>query len=175
MKSLLAAAALASGIAFAAPATAVTVDPNAGLVDYVFFFNGVGSSAVFNGHDTLEITLTALSTFSIHVEDGFVMVDAWDLVIDGVTVAWDTITGGDGAPNGTAAIGSGGGYFEAIAQLTLGAGTHTIDLTQTAGIPGGSWINISPVTMAPVPLPAGGALLLGGLAGLAALRRQMRA
>jgi hypothetical protein len=53
--------------------------------------------------------------------------------------------------------------------LTLGAGSYSFDLTQTVGIPGGSWVNID---VAAVPVPAALPLLALGLGALGATRRR---
>ncbi|MEX5728255.1 hypothetical protein Ga0609869_001608 [Rhodovulum iodosum] len=171
--------ALALGVAVASiaavPASALGVDPNTGLTDFVFNFGGVGSSATFSGDDTLEITLGTRSTLDFHVEDCCSDFDEWDLVVNGGVVAWDAIQGGDGNANGAAAFGAPGDYFEAIAAITLDAGSHTFDLTQTVGVSGGSWLNISPARPSEVPLPAGGVLLIGAMAALGLARRKRSA
>ena len=154
----------------ASPAHALLIDPSLGLTDFVFDFGGVGSSATFSGDDTLEITLAGPVEFDVHVEDCCVVGDEWDLIVNGTGAAWDIITSGDGSENGMAAIGAAGTYFEALATVTLGAGSHTLDLLQTAGISGGAWINVSAVRDVPEPLTT--ALVGLGLIGLGGMRRR---
>lgn len=152
-------------------ASALTIDPAVGLVDYVFDFDGTGE-VTFGGDDTLDITLATPSTLTVHVEDCCVVGDEFDFELNGSVVPWDTVTSGDGDPNGAAVIGASGPYFEALLTLTLGAGLHTFDLIQTAGTPGATFLNISPAS--PIPVPAG-ALLVAPLLGAGALRKWKRA
>ena len=151
----------------------LVVNPGVGLTDFVFSFGGPGSSVTWSGEDKLSVTVgVSLMQFRLHAEDCCVPGDVWKLVIDGVDVAWDVTQEGDGSANGSATLGAanpGSGFFEAIRTITLGAGTHTIDMTQIAGIPGGSWFNMSSGVSLPIP---GTLLLVGaGLLGLG-MRRQ---
>ena len=144
----------------------LVVNPGVGLTDFVFSFTGVGDSVTWSGEDKLSVNIgVSLMQFRLHAEDCCVPGDVWKLVIDGVDVAWDVTQEGDGNPNGSASLGTaiaGSGYFEGLRTITLGAGLHTIDMTQIAGIPGGSYFNMS----AGVSLPEPGTLLLVGAAML---------
>ena len=164
-------AAFLLSLAIATPAKALVINPAIGLVDFVFFFSGPGGDVTFGGDSVLDISFLTASAFDIHVEDCCVVGDEFALVINGSPAGWDIleIAGGDGLANGVAAMGPGSTYFEAIATVLLPAGAHTIDLEQTAGIPGGTWLNVSPARAVPEPLSLS---LLGlGLAGLAWKRR----
>jgi hypothetical protein len=145
------------------------VNPAAGLIDFVFSFSGVGSSATWSGEDKLEVTVAAPTVFSLHSEDCCVVGDSWALEIDGVIVPWGAIGSGDGNPNGGAFFGAPGNYFESLSTVVFGPGTHTIDLIQLTGIPGGSYFNMS---AGKVPVPGTLLLVACALLGLGAVRRR---
>ena len=116
------------------------------------------------GEDKLSIHVgVSLMEFKLHAGDCCVPGDEWKLVIDGMDVGWDVEQSGDGNPNGGAFLRTsnpGSGYFEALTTIVLAAGDHTIDMTQIAGIAGGSYFNMSSGKSLPVP----GTLLLVGAA-----------
>lgn len=169
----IAAAAFGAATYLIAPsASALVVVPEVGLTDFLFEFGGVGTSAFFGGDDTLEITVATPSFLTVHIEDCCIVGDEFDLVFNGSTVAWDTITGGDGSQNSMPALGDPGIYFETIIVLELLAGVNTIDLTQTLGIPGSAWINVSEVSA--VPLPAALPLFMAGLGAFGAVSSRRR-
>ena len=165
-------------IAMAMPAQAVIVDPLVGLTDFVFSFTGdlgaaLGDNVSWAGDPTLDLTLAGAMSFDVHTEDCCVVGDEWDLVVNGALVPWMIVTAGDGSPNGSASIGAPGPYYEALTTIVLPVGSHTIDMHQTAGIPGGSWFNLSAGTSV-VPEPASLTLLGAGLFALGWGRRRRR-
>jgi hypothetical protein len=174
MKKLLAGLMVSMAAVATAPAHALAVNPTTGLTDFLFIFGGPGGPVTFSGDDTLTINVAGPSTLTVHVEDSFVDGDSWGLVVDGAARAWDVVEadGGDGIPNGSAALGPGSIYFEALVTLTLSAGLHTIDLAQLTGIPGGAYINVSGATPVRVPEPGSMALVGLGLLGAAVARRR---
>ena len=142
----------------------LVVDPGVGLTDFIFNFSGPGDSVTWSGQDKLSVHVgVSLMSFKLHAEDCCVPGDVWELVIDGTVYLWDVTQEGDGNPNGGAFLGAsnpGSGYFEGLKMIVLGAGDHTIDMTQIAGIPGGAYFNMSSGKSLPVP----GTLLLVGAA-----------
>ncbi len=147
--------------AFTTTASATVVNP-AGDTGGFSWSGGLGASTTFDGHDTLSLTVAKASTVTFSVVDCCLIGDAFALLVDGASVAWDSITN----PGGV------GGNFAASVDLLLAAGAHTFDLTVTAdccGGGGGTWAT-TPVSA--VPVPAAGLLLLGSLGGLVAMRRR---
>jgi hypothetical protein len=88
----------------------------------------------------------------------------------------DYFAGGVGSP----IPGSGSSFVTMVYTFTASAASVLLGFADTSGTPGD---NQGPLldnivvasTVAPVPLPAAGLLLIGGLGGLAALRRRRKA
>ena len=158
---------------FGGAAHALTVNPNVGLTDHLFQHSAIGGNVTWDGDSVLSLTLDSTMTFDIHVEDAYSPVDEFRLVIGGSLVSWDTISSGDGIANGSAVIGPGDAFFEALRSVALGPGSYTIDLEQTAGAAGGAYFNMSAGTV--VPLPTAVWLFGSGLLGLIGIARRKQA
>lgn len=171
--SMIAKSALLAAV-LATPAAAAVLVPGSGTTNYEFDWRG-GLGRIDGINDTNEnswsLTLATPSTVSFTATDGFVIGDAFRLLLDGALTRWTT-------------TGTSGGYFQGtfLAPLTAGTYLFSLRVSQRAIDPrtgrpfmtGGGFASFS-VTPAVVPLPAGGVLLIGALGMLAALRRHKRA
>ncbi|WP_241250526.1 VPLPA-CTERM sorting domain-containing protein [Paragemmobacter kunshanensis] len=153
----------------AAPASAAVVVPDSGTTNYEFYW--AGGLGPIDGIDGVgdpdwSLTLTSASDVSITARDGFILGDAFELLVGGAYVPWTTI--------GTTAQ----GYFQATYQASLAAGSYLFSLRLSALAPGfttgGAFASFT-VTPTVVPLPAAGLLLIGALGSLVALRRRKTA
>lgn len=166
--STLAKSALLSAV-LASPAAAAVVVPDSGTTDYEFYWRGgLGPIDGINGVEdpVWSLTLASASTVSFTATDGFILGDAFELLVGGAYVPWTTI--------GTTID----DYFEATYLSSLAAGTYLFSLRVSALAPdwtfGGAFASFT-VTPTVVPLPAAGLLLLGALGSLVALRRRKSA
>lgn len=164
-----------------------------------FDYSYPGGSGVLTGDDTLSITVANPFSIDVRIEDCcYNNGGTWNLLVDGTTWSWDIVnpTGADGVRNslypsvwngqptpGPLDLESGNGpfgarLFEAFVTLTLGAGTHTLDLMQIGGVPTNGYFSVSPTRPAqgvPVPGPGSMMLLLLGLGLLASAAWRIRA
>ncbi|MEZ5755626.1 MAG: VPLPA-CTERM sorting domain-containing protein [Paracoccaceae bacterium] len=166
--STLAKSALLSAV-LASPAAAAVVVPDSGTTDYEFYWRGgLGPIDGINGVEdpVWSLTLASASTVSFTATDGFILGDAFELLVGGAYVPWTTI--------GTTID----DYFEATYLSSLAAGTYLFSLRLSVLAPGytrgGAFASFT-VTPTVVPLPAAGLLLLGALGSLVALRRRKTA
>lgn len=144
-----------------AHATVFQIDPTTGLNDSKFSWeNAPGPIS-----DSWEINLLDASFIDISVRDDFIVGDEFELVVNGATTAWTSISTDTS------------GYFQGLYDdLLLNAGLNTITLNVVEIAPsydsGSAFASFSPVSA--VPEPSTYALMLGGIGfiGFMAARRR---
>ena len=170
MKStlILTTAAAALGLSLAAmPAAASVVVPSSGSSSYdIEFFTDGAPIALIDGaaESEFSLTLAVASDVTYSILDCCIIGDTYDAVIDGSVTAWDTESGLPGSS------------FLGTLTTTLGPGSYTfgaiIDASGSGfALPAGATASFD-IVASQIPVPAAGFLLIGGLGGLAALRRR---
>jgi len=129
--------------------------------DMVRVFGGIGAGADdvrFEVSTAFRVTLAFLSNASAANQPAFLLFAG---TAPGTTPLFDVTPAG--AVPRTSPVVLGGQSFA--------AGTYVLRVDGDAGVTAAEAYDLA-IAPAPIPLPAGGALLVGGLAGLAALRRR---
>ena len=160
-----------------AAAEAAVVDPDTGGNFDFEWSDGLGPVDFINGDPggTFSISVLIDSFIELAVKDCCNPGDAFGVVLNGASVAWDN-AGFDGS-----------GFFSGMVRLFLPSGTNLVGIEVTAlapiaGTPDfeqqglgfvtfGAAVPAGPKPPA-VPLPASSLLLLGGLSGMALLARR---
>jgi len=149
-------------------AAVVVVNPLTGLdsvgIDQRFVWSGTGPIDYITGpggdfgttfDPFWELTVGVTSELNLLALDGFVPGDSFDLVVDGVTVAWDN------------EFFDGPGFFHGeMFDFVVGPGTtqFTINVRPTSLSDGAAYLNFSAATASSaVPEPSS-CLVMGGLA-----------
>ena len=162
--SLIAKSALLAAV-LATPAAAAVVVPDSGPSQYFFeWTDGLGPiDGIESGTETQwSLMLTTESTVTFTATDDLEPGDAFGLLLGGLSTPWMS-------------EGVSGDYFQGTYSAVLNAGSYLFSLEVTHGAEGftsGGAYAAFDVVPTPVPLPAGGLLLMGALGGLAVLRRR---